>query len=784
MRKIILLFVGLCCLFALSTVHAQDTIATKSLKPLENKPKVALVLSGGGAKGIAHLPTLQLLDSLGIVPDLIVGNSMGSIVGALYASGYSGDSIVNIVKKAQWDKLMGGGVSLRDVGVEEKAEFNRYIVELDWSKDKVELGNALLNDQNLREFITMLTYPVYDINDFDELPIPFRAIATDIVNGKELVLDNGSLALAMRASMSIPGVFQPVSHEETLLVDGGLLNNFPTDVAKRLGADIIIGSDVGAPTLTKQNLENLQSLIFQSTMLSSNIKRPENRALCDILIDHGGHLTYSTGDFKDALSIYEEGKTATQEQRDTLTALAVVLKQFEQRKVVLPSLKDKFIIDSVTFNGISDANLGLVKARANIKTKTPSTIEDVIEGVNRAMGTTIFKQMTYNLDIIDDSETLEIYGVERSTHRVKGALHYDGYNGVGIIANYTGRNIMGDASRFLITVDVAEQPKLRVQYQKNFGEYRNWWWRTELYGHQLKQKVFLRGQYVDNIRNRYHAFDNQINLNLSALRSYVGFGLKYHNTHIKPAVNPTLNTDTFQFSNYDNYDVELYAQFNSNTMDKVFFATDGEIIKGFFGRSLIGNLKLKILGDPTINYNGATNGFTRLGADFEKRFPLSNRLTSIIGVSGHFFLEDEKSGTDDLFSELALNSKYFLGGHIGTPRNNYYIFPGLKEEEIGVSQFVKLNLGLQYNLLNNIYITPHFNIASLGFGDFREYLDDALSANGKWSDSIDSSILISAGSTFSYNSLLGPINFDVSWVNHIDKVRFFIGIGFHMGRSN
>src|SRR5690554_1984482 len=255
MNKLVLLFT-LFFLFRQYGVRAQDT-QTTTLP--EKKPKVALVLSGGGAKGLAHLPTLQMLDSLGIVPDLIVGNSMGSIVGGLYAMGYSGDSIVNIVKQAKWDKLMGGGVSLKNVSAEEKAEFDRYVVELDWASGNLRLGNFLLNDQNLREFITVLTFPVYEVTDFDDLQIPFRAIATDIVKGEEVVLDGGSLALAMRASMSIPGVFQAVSANGTLLVEGGLLNNFPVDVAKRMGADIIIGSDVGRRPFTKQKLESLSS---------------------------------------------------------------------------------------------------------------------------------------------------------------------------------------------------------------------------------------------------------------------------------------------------------------------------------------------------------------------------------------------------------------------------------------------------------------------------------------------------------------------------------------------
>jgi len=202
---ILFLFMGLLL------THAQE----------QHRPKVALVLSGGGAKGLAHIPLLQTLDSLGIVPDMVIGNSMGSIVGGLYAMGYSGDSIAQIAHSADWDKLMGGTISMRNVGVEEKSEFNRYLVNFDRQNGKIKVNPYILNDHYLRVFLTDLTYPVRNITDFDELPIPFRAVATDIVNGKEVILDNGNLTQALRSSMSIPGVFYPVPYQNTLLVDGG-----------------------------------------------------------------------------------------------------------------------------------------------------------------------------------------------------------------------------------------------------------------------------------------------------------------------------------------------------------------------------------------------------------------------------------------------------------------------------------------------------------------------------------------------------------------------------------
>ncbi|WP_236640953.1 patatin-like phospholipase family protein [Flagellimonas alvinocaridis] len=750
----------------------------------DKKPKVALVLSGGGAKGLAHIPTLQALDSLGIKPDLLVGNSMGSIVGGLYALGYSGDSIASIAKKANWEQLMGGRVSLKNVSVEEKTEFNRYLVELDWVEGKIKLGSFLLNDQKLREFIATLTFPSYNINHFDKLPIPFRAVATDIVNGKEVILDNGSLSFAMRASMSIPGVFSAVPYKETLLIDGGVLNNFPVDVAKNMGADIIIGSDVGGGMMDKEKLQNISSLLFQAGMLSSNLKNPENRALCDILIDHTNHLTFSTGDFQKSAQIYEEGKLAVAENMTPLTELSNLLKNYNQPNITLPVVEDKILLDTIVYNNISKTNLALVKARTNLKTNTTYSKQEIVDGINRAMGTTIFSQITFEPLVNDKKLGIQLNGFERSKHQVKGALHYDDYHGVGILVNYTGRNILGAASRSLITLDVAEQPRFRLQHQKNFGSDRDWWWRTEALGQRLKQQVFIGGEAVDDIKYRYFQFENQINRNINSLTSYVGIGLKYQNTYLKPTVDPKLNENIFGLKSYAFNAIQLNAHYLYNTMDAVFFATNGTNLMATVGRSFYNDVEVKFSNPDIPTEEGSTDNYTKLGFNYEKRFPLSTSSTAIIGASANFILVDDGNANNVSFNDFGVGAKYFLGGNQLDPRQDSFMFPGLNEGELTASQFIKLNLGLQYKLKANLYILPHVDAATVGFNDFKDYFKDAFTANGQWQDSNTTSFLFSSGVTLGYNSILGPVNFDVSWVNDINKVRIFIGVGFPLNRSN
>lgn len=756
----------------------------------EEKPKVALVLSGGGAKGIAHIPLLQALDSLGIVPDIIIGTSMGGVVGGFYAVGYSGDSISHIAHNADWNELLGGDISLDDVSMEEKSEFKRHLVDFDIIEGKPKVNSGLLKDQKLREFITSYTYPVFAVNDFDELPIPYRAMTTDIVNGKEVLLEEGSISLAMRATMSIPAVFQPIPYENTLLVDGGVMNNFPVDVAKKMGFDFIIGSDVGGGLQKKEKLNSITAQLFQAAMLTSNLKNPSNRDGCNILVDHMPFLTYSTGDFTKAAEIYKQGKMGTNLQLPALKELAKKLKNYEQREHKLPDVKDEFMLDSVFYHDISEANLDLVKARANIKTGTKYSSKEIIGGIDRAMGTNLFNQITYDGGIVDGKNELHLTGHERSMNIIKGSLHYDSYRGVGLMVNYTGRNIIGESSRLLVTGDIAEQPRIRVQYQKQFGDDKTMWWRSEVLGEFLEQKFYFEGELADEMNSQYYQFDNQINKNLNSLHSYIGLDISLESTRLQPEVDPSIRTNIFNLDNYRFNNFEIGAHYLYSKRDKVFYATKGTYFRAGFSRSLLNDLHVKYgppqeLGEiQRPDDKGSTNDFSKLNLDFEYRRPFSDKTVGIFGANVAFTFEDKlKEGEYSLFN-YGYSALYSLGGTVLSPRKGSFVYPGLHEDELFVSQMMRINLGVMLNPFSKFYFTPHLNIATVGFDGFSDYFESAFSPDGRWSEATDTSSIISTGINFAYHSFLGPLNFDVSYVNDVDKVRVFFSVGLLFNRSN
>lgn len=767
MKKITYLTVFLFLLSLSQTIFSQ-----------EKKPKVVLVLSGGGAKGIAHIPLLQKLDSLHIVPDLIVGNSMGSIIGGLYAMGYSGDSIEKITKNIYWDKLLGGGQSLSSASVEEKREFQRYLIGIGVKDGKLNSIGSLLNDQNLREYLSELTFPVYNVRDFDSLPIPFRAMATDLVEGKEVILSKGSLAYAMRASMSLPAVFKPMPYEKTVLVDGGVLNNFPTDVAKQMGADIIIGSDVGGGMEPMDKLNNLMTILMQTSMFPSNIKNPANRDLCTILVDHLPNLRFSTADFADSDEIYKDGKTATNQNLPALIALSEKLKAFPQRTHALPDMPKEFVLDTIVYKKISPENMPLVVGRANLKTHVKYTTKDLLAGINRAMGTNLFDQITYSYFIKDkDKLGITLFGFERAKNQLNTSIHYDTYRGVGIIFNYTGRNILADASRLLVTVDIAEQPKARINYQKNFGQYREWWWTSEAYGVLLRQEIYINGKASDNILYNAFELNNEVNRNLNSLKSYVGFGLDYSYSNLKPKYDREYNSNSANLSNYNFNNIEFTMHYSYNDMDKVFFATDGTIIKANATRSFLTDINASFSDPALTSISGSTNGYTKLGFTFDRRVSFKKKITGIIGFDSYFIFQDKLKDDQLSFSGFGYAAKYFLGGIIPSSGSNRFSFAGLHEDEVNVTQYMGLKLGSQINITGKIYLTPHFNIASVGFDTFDDYVDHVFNPKGKWDENFEPSLILSGGAAISYQSILGPIHFDTSWINNIDKVRLFFSVG-------
>jgi NTE family protein len=528
----------------------------------------------------------------------------------------------------------------------------------------------------------------------------------------------------------------------------------------------------------------MTAILFQTGMLINNLKNPANLSLCDILIDHVPHLTYSTGDFSKSDQIYEQGKIATYLAMDELVVLKDRLKGYPQRAHKLPQLNRTYTFDSIAYSGVSEGNLELVKSRTNIKPHSPYTVEDVVDGVDNAMGTNMFDQIAIKAFNYEDKLGMQFEGYERTPAVLKGALHYDTEQGVGLLVNITGRNLIGKTSRSLLTLDIAEEPKFRLQHQKYFGKIKNWWWRSEAFGQRLKQNIYVGGEKADNFIYQYFQFENQVNRDINFLSSYIGMGINYEYSNVKPEVDPNVSENLLFLERYQFHHLELNLHYLLNTMNKVFYPSHGTFLEAKLGRALVHHANLEFTQDTIAIIEGETNGFTRLGLDFEKRIPFHSKISGVFEASTGFTFVDELQPGEISFFDVGYGANYFIGGTWERPRKNTYIFRGLKDAELAVSQFMMLNLGIQFNPISKIYLTPHVSMASIGYDNFTEYIKDAFSPGGRWSEEVETSGVISAGVTAAYASFLGPIDLDISWVNDINKIRVFFGFGYQFNRSN
>ncbi|MCD4683849.1 MAG: patatin-like phospholipase family protein, partial [Bacteroidales bacterium] len=253
-----------CFLFLYIALNAQEVKNTG-----DQRPKIGLVLSGGGAKGIAHIGILKAMEKEGIRPDYITGTSMGSIIGGLYALGYSADQLDTIIRQIDWGEALSNNIQLQYIAYEEKEYYNRYLIELPFENGKLKLPSGVIHGQMLGEMLARYAWPAKDYTSFDEFPIPFRCVATDVGTGKPIVFSEGSLAMAMRASMAIPTAFTPVDLDSTLAVDGGVVNNFPVEEVIEMGADIVIGVSVGDGLIPAKELSGMTDILFQISMIPS-----------------------------------------------------------------------------------------------------------------------------------------------------------------------------------------------------------------------------------------------------------------------------------------------------------------------------------------------------------------------------------------------------------------------------------------------------------------------------------------------------------------------------------
>jgi NTE family protein len=403
---------------ALIVLHSPNATADEALPQRAARPKVGLALSGGGARGAAHIGVLKVLEEHRVPVDYIAGTSMGAIVGGLYASGMSAGELEALISHIDWTAAFADKIPRENRSFRRKRDDDLYLVKNKpgISGFTLKFPPGILDGQKIDLLLKKYTLPVIDIRNFDDLSIPFRAIATDLVTGRTIVIDHGDLALALRASMSIPLIFAPREIDGRLLADGGVSCNLPIDVVRRMGADVVIAVDISTPLLEREELQSGLAIADQLTGIMTRrntdlqIASLTNR---DVFI-HPDLGAITTASFDHAAEAIPSGITAARADLGELAPLSVPAEEYGAYLASRTRHGARPVIDEIRIINQSRLADGVITSRLNVETGKSLDVDRLENGLDQIYGLELFESVYYDVTAEADRNVLTITARERA----------------------------------------------------------------------------------------------------------------------------------------------------------------------------------------------------------------------------------------------------------------------------------------------------------------------------------------------------------------------------------
>ena len=729
MKKLLqLVFIAVICFLPGQWAGGQNTPG--------HRPKVGLILSGGAAKGMAHVGVLKVIEEAGLKIDYIGGTSMGGLVSALYAIGYSADSLAGLVASLDWDRLLSDDIFRRELSIEEKPDFDRFFVTFPLQERKVKLPQGVVSGQNIENIIAELCSHVHNIQDFNQFQIPFLCVSADVATGAEVIHREGYLPSAMRATMAIPSLFTPVNIDGRLLIDGGVVNNFPVEHVQEMGADILIGVNVGHQPFTAEDEVNFLKVMEQTIFLASNKLTKENIKLCDIYIapDITG---YSSTSFSAGDSLISRGDRAAREHFDRFKNLADSLNSIEYIPYAIPTFEplDSFLLSEIHIDGIEKVSGKLLTGKLNLNVLEKVTPQQVSEAIDNVYSSLFFEKVTYELEpvydeVLGSSVKLKIKVKERKGGQLMVGLNYNTSYKASITLNTTFRNILLNGSKLSLNLALGENQYFQARYEKNNG------WRpgfvVDIRGQNFDLNIYSDGKKQGVID--YADIGAAIFTRSIIGKSYAfGFGGEVERITMKPDIGEIIPGK--QAGNYYN----LLGYIDLDTYDNRFFPTIGTRFNALY----------KFINDQELNYTH----FLRL--EFEQAARLGKRFTLLPRAYGGISTAD---------SSLQIY-QFYLGGLNRTQRKGLLPFAGLDFMEQSGRNVFALGLDLQYNFWRSNYLVLRTNIGSTSWE-----LENILLFESAFSG---------FGLTLGNMSLIGPIEFTLMRSNLRNNFLFYINIGYY-----
>lgn len=791
MRKYVTKTILLLLLFVATAAYSQDTTTVKA------RPKVGLVLSGGGAKGAAHIGVLKYIEEAGIPIDYIAGTSMGSIVGGMYALGYTSDEILDIISDVDWDRLISNKVDRQEISYDSKSRGRTQIItvpfslatdteELQSRSFKNSLPTGIVSGDNLLNLFNSLSVGYSDPIDFNDLPIPFLCIATNVINGEADVLNKGVFSNSLRASMAIPILFDPIKIDDTLYADGGLVNNFPAENCRAMGADYIIGVSM-SPGL-ETDTQNLTSILSQVKQLKEIItdKEFENyHKQCDIFISPDlkgvGMLSF---DAESVARITASGYEAASSQAEAFQALKeLIYAGTDLQETVCTSekkarniLKEQVLISRIDLEGVEGYIEKWMRRRCTVKVGDYVYKEDIDKSVSIYYGTGNYDSITYTLHEDSSSEdgyVLKFKFVENPPHDVGLGFRFDSQDMLSVL--------------FRLGLNSNRINGLKSDISTKLGS--NQWLKASLsYGHLLYPRINLSYNFRNSELDAYDMDELVMNINFLQHKFRFYLSENYSRTISLGAgieadfISPRKVMYLYHDANDRDYDVVntfgSFAYIHYDNLNKVNFPTRGATGKVDF-----------VWKDMIYSGNGAnTLGLGSLVFGFEGYVPvIEDKLVLVPQVYGSYlFGSGAKNGFTESWNPVfngPVPAYPSMNNIIGGAEMGRYIdqqlpFIGVNKISLAFNNVAIARTDIRTRLFKNNYLTAMVNYArsSVDMDNFFKKADDL-----QWGDLYDynASNWWGAGLRYSIDTKMGPLNFDISSSNISRNVNLYFSLGYY-----
>ncbi|MBC2843542.1 patatin-like phospholipase family protein [Winogradskyella flava] len=737
-----LVFVLLCFVLSTNSSYAQE----------ENEPKVGLVLSGGGAKGFAHIGVLKVIDSLGIKIDYVAGTSMGAIIGSLYASGYSGKQLEELFNKQDFDVLINDAFPRASKPFYERENAEKYAVSLPFENFKISLPSALSRGQNVYNLLYELMLPVNEIRDFKKLPIPFFCITTNIETGESIVMENGRLAEAVTASGALPSLFQPVVLGEDILIDGGVTNNFPVEQLRAKGMDIIIGVDVQDALRDRESLKSAPDILLQINNFRT-INAMKNKApLTDIYIKPD-ISNYSVVSFSEGEDIIANGEAAARANISQLKSIKKNKNSFVERQKI--ELLDSIKINSIKIQGNDHYTRSYVLGKLKFKNDEKLSYEDFKDGINNLIATNNFDTFRYCLEPSKDNLGYKLTGELReseTTTFLKLGIHYDGLYKSAILANLTKKRLLFNNDIASLDVILGDNSRYNFDYFIDKGFYLSIGVKSRYNQFNKNVNALLALEEdsplledLNKIDVELTDFTNQVYLQ-TIFRKDFALRLGAEHKRLKITSETLIDENQEDEVTFDNTDYfSVFGNLIFDDYDNPLFPKRGFYFNGDF------HLYLNAAG-----LNKDFEEFSIAKADIGYAFSFNNKVALKTEASGGFKIGDNSTTT----------LGFGLGGYANNFINNFQSFYGYDYLALSGDSFVKAMFTLDYEIFKKHHILFSANYANI---------EDGIFETGEWLTAPDYS---GYALGYSLETFLGPLEAKYTYSPDIGESYWFFNLGF------